>query len=301
MAGLKKRFEAIAQGEKSLQFDPLAREEARLALISPSQIEADPDQPREEMGDLEELKASIQEHGIIQPCIVSVAGDDRYRLIAGERRWTAATQLGLKTIPCVIRTVDEHRRLEVQLIENIHRKDLSPLEEARAYQKLMVEFNLSQRQLAARLGKSVAGINQMLRLLTLPEDLMESVQTSEHLTRSVLLEIAKKESPELQRELLQKALTGSVTVRALRDRMTPMPSMNMPSMTMTPGRMADLLLSPQRTMVFEGMGTVKVRLLGPASDADILSFLKKVVEVLEREAQELERRDPSTGKRLKGG
>lgn len=300
MAGLKKRFEAIAQGEKSLQFDPLAREEARLALISPSQIEADPDQPREEMGDLEELKASIQEHGIIQPCIVSVEGDDRYRLIAGERRWTAATQLGLKTIPCVIRTVDEHRRLEVQLIENIHRKDLSPLEEARAYQKLMVEFNLSQRQLAARLGKSVAGINQMLRLLTLPEDLMESVQTSEHLTRSVLLEIAKKESPELQRELLQKALTGSVTVRALRDRMTPMPSMSMPSMTMTPGKMADLLLSPQRTMIFEGMGTVKVRLLGPASDADILSFLKKVVEVLEREAQELERRDPSTGRRLKG-
>ena len=116
----------------------------------------------------------------------------------------------------------------------------------------------------------------------------------------MLLEIAKKESPELQRELLQKALTGSVTVRALRDRMTPMPSMNMPSMTMTPGKMADLLLSPQRTMVFEGMGTVKVRLLGPASDADILSFLKKVVEVLEREAQELERRDPSTGRRLKG-
>lgn len=300
MAGLKKRFEAIAQGEKSLQFDPLAREEARLASISPSQIEADPDQPREEMGDLEELKASIQEHGIIQPCIVSVAGEDRYRLIAGERRWTAAVQLGLKTIPCVIRTVDEHRRLEVQLIENIHRKDLSPLEEARAYQKLMVEFNLSQRQLAARLGKSVAGINQMLRLLTLPEELMESVQTSEHLTRSVLLEIAKKESPELQRELLQKALTGSVTVRALRDRMTPMPSMSMPSMTMTPGKMADLLLSPQRTMIFEGMGTVKVRLMGPASDADVLAFLKKVVELLERQSQELERRDPSTGRRLKG-
>ncbi len=296
MAGLKKRFEAIAQGEKSLQFDPLAREEARLALISPGQIEADPDQPRDEVGDLEELKASIQEHGIIQPCIVSVAGDDRYRLIAGERRWTAATQLGLKSIPCVIRTVDEHRRLEVQLIENIHRKDLSPLEEARAYQKLMVEFNLSQRQLAARLGRSVAAINQMLRLLTLPEDLMESVQTSEHLTRSVLLEIAKKESPELQRELLQKALNGSVTVRALRERMTPATPLSI-----TPSRMSNLLMSPQRTIVFEGMGTVKVQLMGPSSDADVLAFLKKVVETLERENQELERRDPSTGKRLKKG
>lgn len=296
MAGLKKRFEAIAQGEKSLQFDPLAREEARLALISPSQIEADPDQPREEMGDLEELKASIQEHGIIQPCIVSVAGDDRYRLIAGERRWTAATQLGLKSIPCVIRTVDEHRRLEVQLIENIHRKDLSPLEEARAYQKLMVEFNLSQRQLASRLGRSVAAINQMLRLLTLPEDLMESVQTSEHLTRSVLLEIAKKESPELQRELLQKALSGSVTVRALRERTTPATPLSI-----TPARLAGVLGGPQRTLVFEGIGTVKVLLLGPSTDADVLAFLKMVVGTLEKEAQELERRDPTTGKRLKKG
>lgn len=290
MAGLKKRFEAIAQGEKSLQFDPLARAEARLALIPPSQIEPDPDQPRTEVGDLEELKASIEEHGIIQPCIVSVAGDDRYRLIAGERRWTAAKQLGLKSIPCVVRTVDEHRRLEVQIIENIHRKDLSPMEEARAYHRLMVEFNLSQRQLAARLGRSVAAVNQMLRLLSLPEDLMESVQTSEHLTRSVLLEIAKKESPELQRELLQKALKGAVTVRTLREKTEPTPP---PSPTPV-----HIDTSPQtlHTYKLAGKGIVKIQMEGSAGTDDILSLLRELIVKIEGSRETHERLDALTGK-----
>lgn len=273
MASLKKRFEAIAQGDASLQFDPLAQADARLAMLPPSQIEPDPDQPRKEVGDLEELKASIEEHGIIQPCIVSVIGDDRYRLIAGERRWTAATELGLKLIPCVVRSVEEHRRLEVQIIENIHRKDLSPLEEARAYQRLMIEFNLSQRQLAARLGRSVAGINQMLRLLTLPEDLMPSVQTSEHLTRSVLLEIAKKESPELQRELLQKALQGTMTVRALREKIEP-----------TPARTAVVIDSdPSMTYTYklEGKGSVRITLPGPTKPEGIVEFLRAVIGKIE--------------------
>lgn len=274
MAGLKKRFEAIAQGEKTLQFDPLARSEARLALIPPGQIEPDPDQPRTQIGDLEELIASIAEHGIIQPCIVSIAGEDRYRLIAGERRWTAASQLGLKSIPCVVRTVDEHRRLEIQIIENIHRKDLSPLEEARAYQRLMVDFGLSQRQLAARLGRSVAGINQMLRLLSLPEDLMECVQTSEHLTRSVLLEIAKKESPELQRELLKKALNGSVTVRTLREKTEPTPPPSNPVLI-------DPLVSPLQTIRIEGWGVVRIQLEGARKTDDILAFLREVIKRVE--------------------
>ncbi len=273
MASLKKRFEAIAQGDASLQFDPLAQAEARLAMLPPSQIEPDPDQPRKEVGDLEELKASIEEHGIIQPCIVSVIGDDRYRLIAGERRWTAATELGLKLIPCVVRTVEEHRRLEVQIIENIHRKDLSPLEEARAYQRLMIEFSLSQRQLAARLGRSVAAINQMLRLLTLPQDLMPSVQTSEHLTRSVLLEIAKKENPDLQRELLQKALQGTMTVRALREKVEPTPQRTAVAVDSDP--------SMTYTYKLEGKGTARITLPAPAKAEAIVEFLKAVINKIE--------------------
>ena len=216
MASLKKKFESIGQGEVGLTFDPLASDVARLAMLPIDQVEPDPDQPRKDVGDIEDLKASILEHGIIQPCIVSVVAEDRYRLIAGERRFTAAKAAGLKTIPCVVRTVEEHRKLEIQIIENIHRKELNPVEEAHAYQRLIVEFSLSQRQLAARLGKSPASINETLRILTLPEDMMESVRTSERLTRSVLLEIAKQEDPDTQRQLLTQALHGQLTVKTLR-------------------------------------------------------------------------------------
>jgi len=202
MASLKKKFESIGQGEVGLTFDPLATDVARLAILPIEQVEPDPDQPRKDVGDIEDLKASIIAHGIIQPCIVSVVEEDRYRLIAGERRYTAAKAAGLKTIPCVVRTVEEHHKLEIQIIENIHRKELNPVEEAHAYQRLIEEFSLSQRQLAARLGKSPASINETLRILTLPADMMESVRTSERLTRSVLLEIAKEEDPDTQRQLL---------------------------------------------------------------------------------------------------
>ena len=216
MASLKKKFESIGQGDVGLTFDPLASDVARLAVLPIDQVEPDPDQPRKDVGDIEDLTASILEHGIIQPCIVSVIEEDRYRLIAGERRYTAAKAAGLKTIPCVVRTVEEHRKLEIQIIENIHRKELNPLEEAGAYRKLMDEFSLSQRQLATRLGKSPSAINETLRILSLPEVILESVRTSEHLTRSVLLEIAKQENEEAQTAMWQSALSGGLTVKGAR-------------------------------------------------------------------------------------
>ena len=187
-----------------------------LAEVPVAQIEPDPDQPRKDVGDIEDLKASIKEHGIIQPCIVSIVSDDKYRLIAGERRFTAALAVGLETVPCIIRSIEEHRRLEVQLIENIHRKELNPIEEATTYKRLMDEFQLSQRKLAERLGKSPAGINQTLRILSLPSIILDSVQTSEHLTRSVLLEIAKLETEEEQITYFNRAKAGMLTVQLAR-------------------------------------------------------------------------------------
>lgn len=124
--------------------------------------------------------------------------------------------MGLETVPCIIRSIEEHRRLEVQLIENIHRKELNPIEEATTYKRLMDEFQLSQRKLAERLGKSPAGINQTLRILSLPSIILDSVQTSEHLTRSVLLEIAKLETEEEQITYFNRAKAGMLTVQLAR-------------------------------------------------------------------------------------
>ncbi len=219
MAGLKKKFENIAQGGKGLGFDPLAADMARLAELPIGQIEPDPDQPRKDVGDIDDLKASITEHGILQPILVSVVAEDQYRLIAGERRLTAAKAVGLKTVPCIVRTVEEHRRLEVQLIENLHRKELNPVEEATTYKRLMSEFKLSQRQLAERLGKSAATINQTVRILSLPQAVIEEASRgNENLTRSVLLEIAKLETEEEQLRLFERAKKGLLTVKAARDK-----------------------------------------------------------------------------------
>lgn len=215
MARLKDRLNAAVEGEASSE--ALLKEGGeRFANVPVSAILPDPDQPRKSLGSLEDLKASIKEHGIIQPIVISPFGEEQFLIIAGERRFSAAKEMGLKTVPAIIRTVDEHRRLEVQIIENIHRQELSPVEEAAAYRKLMEEFSLSQRQLAARLGKSPAAINETLRILSLPEPILESVRTSEHLTRSVLLEIAKQEDEAAQTAMWQSALAGGLTVKSAR-------------------------------------------------------------------------------------
>lgn len=216
MARLGQRLSQAATEKPEPKSGLLKEGQERFARVPVINIEPDPDQPRKAIGNIEDLKSSIAEHGIIQPIVVSPHGDEVFRIIAGERRFTAAKELGLETVPAIIRTIEEHHRLEVQIIENIHRQDLSPFEEASAYRRLMEEFQLSQRQLAARVGRSPASINETLRILTMPEDVLESVRTSERLTRSVLLEIAKEDDPELQRQLLRQALTGGLTVKTLR-------------------------------------------------------------------------------------
>ncbi len=221
MASLKGKFKEIGEGKRGDALEFLRQERAQYMEIPLAQIEPDPDQPRRDLGDLEELKASIREHGLIQPLIVSPAGGERFRIIAGERRYTAAKGLGMEAIECVVRTIEEHRRLETQLIENIHRKDFNPVEEAMAYRRLMDEFKLSQRALATRVARSPATINETLRILTLPNDMLESVRTSEHLSRSVLLEIAKQEDEAARRAMWKRASLGSLTVKAARQ---PQPS-----------------------------------------------------------------------------
>ena len=213
---LKDRLTRQAAGDTQLSFDPTGRDEPRLATLPLQLIDPDPDQPRKDLGPLADLALSIREHGVLQPLIVEAVEGGRYRLLAGERRLAACRSMGYQTVPCVIRTVEEHSRLALQLIENLQRKDLHPLEEAAAFKRLMDQFNLSQRDLARRLGKSVSAINETLRLLDLNPDLLAGVRTSEHPGKSVLLEIAKEADPARQRELLTQAQAGQLTVRQAR-------------------------------------------------------------------------------------
>lgn len=207
MAKLKDRIARLAAGKGGLSFDPLAADEARLATIRLDAIEPDPNQPRKDVGDLKELKQSIRQHGILQPLVVSPLDDHRYRLISGERRYTAARELELRTVPALIRAVKDHHRLEQQLIENLHRKDLDPFEEADGYRRLADEFNLTHADIAEHIGKSRVRITETLSLSKIPPEIREECRSSDiPLSRDTLYLIAKQPAPEKMRDILKLAL-----------------------------------------------------------------------------------------------
>jgi ParB family chromosome partitioning protein len=134
-------------------------------------------QPRSSLDpdELAELAASIGEHGLIQPLIVTQQGPERYQLIAGERRWQAARMVGLATVPAIIKEATPQQVLELALVENIQRADLSPLEEAGAFRQLTEEFGLTQEQVAERVGKSRVTVTNTLRLLRLPIEVKQAL------------------------------------------------------------------------------------------------------------------------------
>ena len=206
--------EASPASERSETRMPLPKD--ILTELSLSQIETDPDQPRKDLGNLEELKASIAKNGLVQPIIVSVVREDKYRVVAGERRFTACQQLGLSKITAIVRSLEEQKRLTTQIIENLHRKDLTPFEEARGYQQLMQESGLTQAQIGEQVGKSQALISEILKVLDLPDNIQEEYRTSDKLSRSMLLEISRQKSPEAQRTMWEQAKSGGLTVKQAR-------------------------------------------------------------------------------------
>ncbi len=147
-----------------------------LLQIEVDRISPNPFQPRSrfESEKLEELAASIREHGVLQPVIVRRAGDD-YELVAGERRWRAARKAGVDRVPALVHDLSDQNLLQLALVENLQRDDLSAIEEARAYQILIEEFDLTQQQVAQRVGRSRTGVANTLRLLKLPESIQQLV------------------------------------------------------------------------------------------------------------------------------
>lgn len=174
--GLGRGFESLIPTDLlDESFDPTASQDeqvSELRQIKLSQIVADPDQPRSQFDQatLDELAASITEHGVLQPIVVTPHGQD-YQIVAGERRFRAAKQAGLDKIPALIRTLSSQHKLELSLIENLQRSDLNALETATAYMKLRDQFNLTLEQIGKRVGnKSVSAVSNTLRLMRLPDN-----------------------------------------------------------------------------------------------------------------------------------
>ena len=149
--------------------------------VNIADIEPDRNQPRQKFDEekLNELASSIAEHGVITPLIVSPIADGRYKIIAGERRWRAARIAGVKKLPVVVKELSQKEIAEVALVENLQREDLNIVEEAKGYKRLMEEFDMTQEMMAKRVGKSRPVIANAVRLLSLPEDVVEMLENGE--------------------------------------------------------------------------------------------------------------------------
>ena len=192
-------------------------------------------QPREVFDDqaLKELAVSIKEHGVIQPIIVRKI-EDKYEIIAGERRYKASTMAGLTKIPAIVKNLDDKESSKVALIENLQRKDLSPIEEARTYQKILeLEDNMTQEQLAATMGKTQSSVSNKLRLLELPDEIQDALlkdKISERHARSLL----SLEDKNDQIRLMDKVIAEKMTVRELDKEIKQMKGETVPEEPKTP-------------------------------------------------------------------
>lgn len=212
-SGLGRGFDALIPQDfdKTILLD----ENEKIQQLDIASLIPNPDQPRQHFDEdaLNQLAESIKHYGIIQPLVVSPGKDGTYSIIAGERRWRASTKAGLKKVPAIVRTSKELERLEIAIVENVQRVDLSPLEQAVSIERLHQQFNMTYEAIAARLAKATSTVNNMVRLLQLPEKARTALhekQISEGHARAIL---ALKEHPEKQQDLLKQIVANGWSVR----------------------------------------------------------------------------------------
>jgi len=220
LGGLGKGLGALIPSELTEHPDGGTADEdrARLVELPIDLLSPNPNQPRVHFDEesLAELAASIEQIGVLQPVLARDVGDGSYQLIAGERRWRAARRAGLMTIPAIVRRTDDLNSIEQALVENLHRQDLTPLEEAAAFQQLIEDFGLTHEQVSARVGKSRSTITNTLRLMSLPpsiQHLLADGRLSAGHARALL------GSPDraFQEHLAKRAVTEGLSVRAVED------------------------------------------------------------------------------------
>jgi ParB family transcriptional regulator, chromosome partitioning protein len=185
--------------------DQLARPsgEAVGRMVPIEDLQPNPRQPRHDLGDLSELKASVREKGLLEPILVRPAGG-RFEIIAGERRYRAAIEVGLSEVPCIVRDVGDAEMMELALIENLQRKDLSAFEEADGLKALAEHHSYTHEMMAERLGRSRSTITEMLSLTVMPEEVRELCRLADIQSKSVLLQIVRQSDPGKMVALVDK-------------------------------------------------------------------------------------------------
>ncbi len=252
-----------------------------------SQVSPNPRQPRThfDSAELEELAASIREHGVIQPLIVSKKDKDSgYILIAGERRLQASIHAGLKTVPVIVRQTTDQEKLLLALIENVQREDLNPLEEANAYQQLADEFGLSHEEISSHVGKSRVAVTNTLRLLKLPK-VVQTALVEEQITEGHARALLMLETPVSQTAALHQVVARDLSVRQTEEYVRKLKG-EKPAAKAKPAPLPDILALEERlrsalgTKVNlrhnkKGRGTLTLHFY---SDEELNSLLDKLLE-----------------------
>ncbi len=179
-------------------------------LIDIEQIVPNPHQPRKQFGDLSEMVSSIKEKGVLEPILVR-SHEGRYQIIAGERRYQAAKLAGLQHLPCIEVDVDNRGMLEISLIENLQRKDLTPFEESAAIQRLSDQFRYTHEEIARKLGKSRTVITEALSLNRMPEEIQERCRQADIISKSMLLQIVRQPTLDEMHRLLDRISAEGLT------------------------------------------------------------------------------------------
>ncbi len=203
---------ALGRGLSAL-FTQTSQLESELIEIAIDQLDPTSEQPRQTFRDdrLDELARSMKTNGVLQPLVVRRSGE-RFQIIAGERRWRAAQRAGLHRVPCVVKDIAEESMLEISLIENIQREELSPMEEARAFRRLIDQLNVTQEEVAQRVGKDRSTITNSLRLLKLPPEIQRLVE-EEKLSMGHARTLLALESAEQQKALASRVISQELSVR----------------------------------------------------------------------------------------
>src|ERR1700754_51521 len=174
-------------------------------LVSIDQLDPNPLQPRVEIGDLSELISSVKEHGVLEPLLVKPSAiKGRWMIIAGERRWRAATASGLREVPCIEKDVDEDVVAEIALIENMQRKDLTPWEEADGLLALCERYGYTHEDVARKVGKSRSTVTEALSIAAIPEEVREKCRRADITSKSLLLEIIRQPDGESMRRVTEE-------------------------------------------------------------------------------------------------
>lgn len=248
---------------------PVGTSRGSLRQIPIDQIEPNPFQPRSTFDPekIKDLADSIRQKGILQPILLRSKGESRFELVAGERRWRAAQQAGLREIPAVLRDLDDREMLEAAVIENVQRDDLNPIEEARSYQRLTTEFGLTQDDLARSIGRSRVAITNALRLLKLSAPVLKMIEQQE-ISAGHGRALLGLESPGQQVSLAKEAAKKSLSVRDIENRVRKMLAESQVDGTRKPAGRAELAADAAEWQEkFSGHLGLKVRLLPKSKTA----------------------------------